>query len=155
MTASRQNRLFFGRAVALTGSSDAGASLIETIILGLLFLVPMIWALGVLSEMHRGALAATTAAREAGFEAGRTTTASDASRSAMTAVRQAFTNHGLDPSRATISVSSGYARGDAVEVHVGYPVTILQAPLLGRLAGPSIWIRAEHVARVDPYRSRP
>jgi hypothetical protein len=136
--------------------SDAGASLIETILLGLLFLVPVIWALGVFSEMHRGALAATAGAREAGFEIGRVTSPADASRAADMAVGQAFADHGLDASKVTVSLStSGLDRGEPVEVKVGYPVTIFQAPLLGRVAGPSIWIRAEHVTRVDPYRSRP
>ena len=136
--------------------AEAGASLIETILLGLLFLVPVIWALGVLSEMHRGALAATAGAREAGFEASRLTSPADASRAADVAVRRAFADHGLDPSKATVSMSSGgLGRGDPIEVEVAYPVTVLQAPILGRVAGPSVWIRADHIARVDPYRSRP
>jgi non-ribosomal peptide synthetase component F len=135
---------------------DDGASLIETILLGLLFLVPVIWALGVLSELHRSALAATAAAREGGFEAARATTSADASRSATVAIRRAFLDHGLDPANATIELSAaGLERGEAVEVEIGYPVSVLQAPVLGRVAGPSIWIRADHVARIDPYRSRP
>ncbi len=115
----------------------------------------MIWALGVLSEMHRAALAATAAARETGFEAGRMTTSAEASRSAAVTVRRAFADHGLDPAKATVEISSGFDRGDRVEVEVAYPVTVLQAPILGQIAGPSVWIRADHLARVDPYRSRP
>jgi hypothetical protein len=138
-----------------SAAPETGASLIETIILGLLFLVPVIWALGVLSEMHRGALAATAAAREAGFEASRTTSAAEASRSVTAAVQRAFADHGLDPAAATVELSSDFERGDPIEVEIGYPVDVLQAPILGRVAGPSIWIRADHVARVDPYRSRP
>jgi hypothetical protein len=136
--------------------SDTGASLIETIVLGLLFLVPMIWALSVLSELHRGALAATAGAREAGFEASRTTNNADAAQAADVAVRRAFLDHGLDPSRATVALaSSSLDRGATVEIEVGYPVAVMQAPILGRITTPSVWIRAEHVARVDPYRSRP
>jgi hypothetical protein len=140
----------------LPGRRDSGQSLIETIVLGLLFLVPVIWALGVLADLHRGALAATAAAREAGFEAARSTSQSEAASAARAAFARAFANHGLDPGLADLRLATpaGMERGSAVEVEVSYPVTVLQAPILGRIAGPSIWVRAAHVSRIDPYRSR-
>ena len=132
-----------------------GRSLIEAILLSLLLLVPMIWALGVLSNLHRGALAATAAAREAGFEAGRSASLNEANREVVEAVDQAFADHGLDAHDAEVEYSlAGLDRGGSVEVQVKYPVTVLQAPLLGRVAGPSIWVDASHVAIIDPYRSR-
>lgn len=72
------------------------------------------------------------------------------------AIAQAFSDHGLDPNDAVVdwSADSNLPRGEGVEVSVSYPVTVVQAPLLGRVAGPSIWVRARHIARIDPYRSR-
>jgi hypothetical protein len=138
------------------GARERGQALIEAILLGLLLLVPLIWTLGVLADVHRTALAATAAAREAGFEAARATGAPGAARAIDRAVAQAFADHGLDPDEARVRVvTNGLARGAPVEVEIAYPVTVLQAPLLGRVAGPSIIVRARHAARVDPYRSRP
>jgi hypothetical protein len=45
-------------------------------------------------------------------------------------------------------------RGGAVEVEVSLPVSVLQAPFLGRIAGPAIWVNARHVTRIDLFRSR-
>lgn len=136
---------------------EAGQALIETILLGLLLLVPVMWALGVLADIQRGALATTAAAREAGFEAARAPSRAAAARAIDSAVAQAFRNQGLDPSKASVRVSlaPGLARGTAIEIEVGMKVPVLQAPLLGEVAGPSIGVTARHVARVDPYRSRP
>lgn len=137
--------------------ASAGFALVETILLGLLLLVPLIWVLTVLADLHRTALAATAAVREAGFEAARSTDPAEAARAVERAVGEAFANQGLDPRVARVEIGgvSGLARGAPIEVEVSYPVTVLQAPLLGRVAGPSIWVRASHIARIDPYRSRP
>jgi len=137
--------------------SERGAALIETVLLGLILIVPLIWALGVLGALQRGALAATAAAREAGLDAARATDAASADRAVVAAVATAFRNQGLDPKEARVrwTVGSRFARGAAVEVEVRWPVTVLQAPLLGEVSGPSVWVEARHVARVDLYRSRP
>lgn len=136
---------------------DEGAALIEAILIGLLLLVPMMWALTVLSEIHRGALATTAAAREAGFEAARAPGRAAAARAVDRAVEQAFRDEGLDPETARVAVSfpGGLARGSAVEVEVGVRVPVLRAPLIGSVSGPSIAVTARHVTRVDLYRSRP
>jgi hypothetical protein len=131
--------------------------LVETILLGLLLLVPLIWVLTVLADIHRTALAATAAAREAGSEAARSTRSSSAHRAVDRAVAEAFANQGLDPENARVRITgaAGLARGSSIEIEIAYPVTVLQAPLLGRVAGPSIVVRARHTARIDPFRSRP
>ena len=135
---------------------EAGQALMETILLGLVMLVPLLWGLGVLADLHRAALAANAAARDAGVSAARSTELGEAASSVRASVDRAFTNHGLDPSDARVrwTSSSGLERGGAIEVQVSYPVSVLQAPLIGRVSGPSIWINARHVARVDPFRSR-
>lgn len=135
---------------------QGGQALIETILLGLLLLVPLIWALGVLSELHRGALAATSAAREAGTDAARSTNPRDAENAVVRAVRQAFEDQGLnaDLARVRLSGDDDLRRGEAIEIEVAYPVSVVQAPLLGRVSGPSVWVRARHIVRIDPFRSR-
>jgi hypothetical protein len=135
---------------------ERGQATIETLLLALLMLVPLVWALGVLADLHRGALATTAAAREAGFEAARASDAATAGSAIDEAVGRAFADHGLDPADAEVRWSgSRLERGAALEVQVGYAVTVTQAPLLGRIAGPSIHVHASHIARVDPFRSRP
>ncbi|MGH2753674.1 MAG: hypothetical protein ACRDLB_04510 [Actinomycetota bacterium] len=133
-----------------------GFALIETIVLGFVMLIPLMWLLGVLSDLQRGALAASAAAREAGAGAARAADPAEMDSVVATAVADAFRDHGLDPRRADVEVDlGGSARGAAVEVVVRYDVTVLQAPFIGPVGGPSIQVSAAHVARIDPYASRP
>lgn len=136
--------------------NERGSAMVETLLLALLLLVPLTWVLGVLSEVHRAALATTAAAREAAFDAARATAPSDAADRVDAAVASALVDHGLDPAGARAQWSGGgLERGALVELRVSYEVPVLQAPFVGSIAGPSIPVTATHVARVDPYRSRP
>ena len=136
--------------------AESGSALVESFLLGILLLIPLVWALGVLAELQKTALATAAAAREAGFEAARSEdgAAADAAVQAVTA--QAFTDHGLQARDARVrwSAQPGFPRGGTIEVLVRAPVTVFQAPLIGRVSGPAIWVQARHVARIDPYRSR-
>lgn len=138
-----------------TDREECGFALLEAIMLSLVLLFPIVWMLTVASEMHRGALAATAAVREAGNEAARSADRTSADLAVRRAVEEALTDHGLDASSARVRFSSDFRRGGAVEVQVSYPVTVLRAPLLGDVGGPVIWIRASHAARIDPFRSVP
>lgn len=133
-----------------------GAALIEMLLLGLLLLAPLIWAFTVLADLHRGALATASAAREAGTDAARSGSMAEAGRAVEEAVSRAFADHGLDPVEARVRWTSDSALrgGGAVEVEVSYAVTVLQAPFIGQVSGPSVWVNARHVARIDPFRSR-
>lgn len=135
--------------------SQRGQALIETLLLGLVMLAPLLWALGVLAELHRSALATTSAAREAGFEISRSADPLTARLAAEMAVATALKDHGLDPSEARLELSiTGLHRASPVQVVVSYPTRVLAAPFLGSLGGPSVWTHAKSVARVDPYRDR-
>ena len=134
---------------------EAGLATIETLLLGLLLCVPLVWGLSVLSSLHRAALAGAAAAREAGFDAARSATRAEAARRVDAAVASAFSDHGLDPAAARVEwTTEGLERGGAVEVRVSYATPVLQAPFIGSVAGPAVWVHASHVARIDPYRSR-
>jgi hypothetical protein len=140
----------------MRGGDERGQALIETILVGLILLIPIVWALGVLADLHRGALASNAAARDAGLAAARSTDLAGANAAVHAMVERAFEDHGLDPDDARVrwTASSGLERGGLVEIEVSYPVTVVQAPLIGRVAGPSIWINARHAGRIDPFRSR-
>lgn len=133
---------------------QTGAALIETVLLGLILLAPLMWLLTTLSQVQRGAFAAAAAAREAGFEAVRANSVAAADRGVRLAVQQAFEDHGLTATRARVRwTSTGFERGGRVEVEVSYPVPVLRAPAVGVITRPAIWVRARHLARIDPFRS--
>ena len=137
-------------------SDERGQALIESVLLGLLLIIPIVWGLMVLAEVHRAALATTSAAREAGFDAARSGDLTAADSSVERAVGLALTNHGLDAADSNIrwSAPDGLERGARVEVHVTYPVGVVRFPFFGEVTGPSILVRSTHVARVDPFASR-
>ena len=136
-------------------TSERGQSLIETLLLGLFLLVPLLWGLGVLADLHRTALATSSAVREAGFEAARASDLHDAREAADRAITRALLDHGVDPSKARVDWSlSNLRRGQPVQIVISYPVSVLAAPFIGKVTGPSVWIHAKTVARIDPYRSR-
>lgn len=140
----------------MRASAEGGQALIETLLVGLVLIVPIVWVLGVLADLHRGALASSAAAREAGFEAARSTTLGEAQAAAAEAVDQAFVDQGLSSERARVRMSaSALERGGVVQVEVGYPVKVMTMPLLPGAGGPVVWVNARHYARIDPYRSRP
>ena len=136
--------------------NQRGIALTEALLLGLVLLVPFLWLLGVLSDLQRGALASSAAAREAGAEAARSGDAQTVEQVVDRTVAEVFRDHGLDPGEAEVALrGGGGARGSAVEVIVRYEVTGLQIPFLGRVSGPSVRVTARHIARVDPFASRP
>ncbi|MFN2388129.1 MAG: hypothetical protein ABR575_00775 [Actinomycetota bacterium] len=136
--------------------AESGQAVIETLLMGLLLLVPLIWMIAVLADVHRAALATTAAAREAGADAVRSADLVLARRAVDVAVAHALDDHGFSPRSADVrlDVERDLARGSAVEVEVSIPVTVVKFPLLGSVSGPAVHVRARYVARVDPYRSR-
>lgn len=128
----------------------------ETILLGLLLLAPLIWLLAVLGAVHRATLATSAAAREAGWEVARSIDGQAARRAVSGAVGVALRDQALDPASARVETvwAPGLQRGTAVQIQVSYPVPVLSAPFLGAISKPVLWVEAIHVARIDPFRSR-
>ena len=135
---------------------ERGQALIESLLLGMLLIIPIVWVLMVLADVHRSALATTSAAREAGFDAARSSDLSSAAKSVERAAELALGNHGLDADESNVrwTAPDGLERGARIEVHVAYPVPVVRFPFLGEVSGPSVWVRSTHIARVDPFASR-
>ena len=131
---------------------DRGMALVETVLLALVLIVPLLWLLGMLDHVHRAALGATTAAREAGFALA---AAPDSSAQDLRGVvALGLRGQGLDPERAGVDISraDGTERGGTVRVQVRYRVPMLDIPVLADL--PGVWVRATHDVVIDRYRSR-
>lgn len=135
---------------------ESGHALIEVFLLGLVLLVPIIWLLTVFAELHSAALATSSAAREAGFEAARASDVISADGAIRTLVMQTVEDQGLDPDLVDIewSPAQGWQRGATIEVLITYTVPVFQAPFLGSISEPTIPVSAAHVATIDRYRSR-
>jgi hypothetical protein len=133
---------------------ETGLAIVESVVLGTVLLVPVIWLLTVLSSVHAAALGTNSAVREAGHLVSRTM--GEADRSEVEAVvAQALRNHGVeDVGRISLEASRGYARGSEVELSVSYDVPVFDAPFLKMSWGPSVTVVSRHTARIDPYRSR-
>ncbi len=132
-----------------------GMATLETLLLSLLLIVPLIWTLVLLATLHRTALAATSAVREAGAAAVRAGDRVAATTSARAAIEMALQDQDVDVGRARAEVVLGdLTRGGEVEVRISYPVRVFSLPFLGRVGGPAVWVRASHVAQLDRYRSR-
>jgi hypothetical protein len=136
-------------------AEQEGSALLEVIVVGLLLLMPLVWALTVLSDLHRASLAAAAAVNAAATDAARAPSREVAARAVETGVVGALADHGIDPGTADVTFrTSRWTRGGELLVGVGVPVPVTRAPFLGPLAGPNLWTRATGIRRIDPFRSR-
>jgi hypothetical protein len=129
---------------------ERGSALLEVILLGLVLIVPLVWLLGVLAQVHIAALATDAAAREIGWEL---TRGGDPMTGVERATISAFADHGLDPGVADVAWRGQVERGAKVRVTASYPVALASFPVLGNLSQPVFWVRATHDAHVAEYRS--
>lgn len=136
--------------------TEDGYAVLEAFLLGVILLLPLIWLLTVSGDVQRSALASASAVREAGLAVSRASAPAEARQHADSAVRRALSEQGLKGRAATVSLSwdGERGRGDLIEVRVEMPVRVLRVPFLRQAVGPAIWVKARHVARVEPYRSR-
>ncbi len=135
-------------------SDHKGIAVVESLLLGLILLIPVVWMLGVLSELHRSALAATAAVRDAGSQIASAGDVIEVEERISSAVVEAFRAHDLDPSLIRVSWSGVPERGATVEIRVSYPVEVFQMPFLDASVGPAIRIEAIHQAPMQRYLSR-
>jgi hypothetical protein len=146
--------------------SDAGAAVVELLVVALTLLVPLVYVMVVMADVQRAMLATSGAAREAGRVY---VTGSDrvtAERRAGAAYREVLASYGMRagdpraslrlragcPAEGTSGCAGGFGPGAEVEVVVTYRVLVARLPFLGSVAGPGITIGATHHTRVDRFR---
>jgi hypothetical protein len=145
---------------------EAGAAVVELLVVALTLLVPLVYAMVVMADVQRALLATSGAAREAGRVYVTGPDRGTAERRAGAAYREVLASYGMaagDP-RASLRLrarcppagasgcAGGFGPGAEVEVVVSYRVAVARLPFLGSVAGPGITIGATHHTRVDRYR---
>ncbi|RIK09169.1 MAG: pilus assembly protein TadE [Acidobacteria bacterium] len=131
--------------------SERGSSLVESLILGILLLLPVSFMVVEFGEIQRAAIGVSAASREAGraFVTSRTT--GEAESRARKAAGSVIAGHHLDSSRATVRIAGELKRGSEVRVEVAYRTPEVPVPLLGSI--PGLTLQSAHVEIVDRHRS--
>jgi hypothetical protein len=145
---------------------EAGAAVVELLVVALTLLVPLVYAMVVMADVQRAMLATSGAAREAGRVYVTGSDRATAERRAGAAYREVLASYGLRagdpraslrlragcPAEGASGCAGGFGPGAEVEVVVTYRVPVARLPFLGSVAGPGITIGATHHTRVDRYR---
>jgi hypothetical protein len=132
---------------------DQGAAVVEFVVLAVVVMVPLVYVILVVLQVHAGAYAVVTAAREAGrayVTADSTTTGSTRARAAA---KIALADQGFAEPTLRIRCADGpcLSPGSRVHVRVRTDISIPLTPYSdGRW---SIPVSAAHEAAVDTYRS--
>ncbi|NQU37542.1 MAG: pilus assembly protein [Actinobacteria bacterium] len=149
----------WGRTVLLrirgrlgASATDQGAAVVEFVVLAVVVMVPLVYVILVVLQVHAGTYAVVTAAREAGraYVSADSTTAGSAR--ARSAARVALADQGFEEPHLRIRCSDGpcLSPGSRVQVRVKTHITIPLTPYGdGRW---SIPVSAGHEVAVDSYR---
>jgi hypothetical protein len=125
---------------------------VEFVVLAVAVMVPLVYAVLVIGNVHSATYAVVTAAREAGRAYVTSDSTSNAAARARTAARLALSDQGFTEPRLVVTCHDGacLTPGSSVTVEVRTEVAI---PLLPYGDGRSIIpVSAVHEARVDTYR---
>lgn len=131
--------------------AEQGSSLIESLILGILILLPIAFMVVEFGEIQRASIGVSAASREAGRAFVTSRSAGEAESRARAAANSVMSIHRLDPSRTTVSIAGELKRGTEVRVEVTYRTPKVPVPLLGAI--PAMTLRSAHVEMVDRHRS--
>lgn len=131
--------------------SDEGSSMIESLLLTVLMILPLAFAVVAFGSLQRAAIAVNSAAREAGRAFTTSSDPGDAAGRATRAANSVLRSHGLSPGASWVNVEGSLVRGGVVRVEVRYRSRVIEIPLLTDL-GP-VEIRSTHVEVVDRHRS--
>ena len=131
---------------------SGGFVAIEWVAAMAVLLLPVVVLVGSLPVWAERRHTATIAAREATRVLVREWPAGDPAHAVLVA-RVVAIDHGLDPADVDVNVvSTGNARGDAIEVRVSVRMPSLPLPAANRVGA---WTyTARDIRRVDDYRSR-
>ena len=133
------------------GPGERGSAMVETaLVLPLVLAV----AFGVVAagRATHAQVSVAAAAREAGRALASAPSAPQGLAAARARAGAAASGHGLDPARLQLTLAPGsFARGGTVRARASYRVALADLPLLGLV---ELTVRADHVERVERYRSR-
>lgn len=133
-------------------SSDQGAAVVEFVVLAVVVMVPLVYVILVVLQVHAGTYAVVTAAREAGRAYVSADSTSAGSARARTAAKVALADQGFAEPHVAIRCAGGpcLSPGSRVQVRVATTITIPLTPYGdGRW---SIPVSAGHEVAVDSYR---
>lgn len=139
---------------------DRGSAVVEFCFLAVLMLVPLVYLVVVLGRVQAGAMAAETAAREAGRAFVTGPDDDTAARRARSAAAIAFADHGFDdPGAGTVQLTCEAVpclTPDARVAAAAEVVVLLPGvpAVLDRVIPTRIEVSARHVVPVDRFRPR-
>lgn len=137
-------------------AADDGAAVVEFVVLTILVLVPLSYAMIVISSLHSATYGVVTAAREAGRAYVTADSTNEAGRRARAAAALAMTDQGLSAPTVNIRCIGGpcLTPGSRVHIEIVAQVSVPLVPGRNRnLGGGSIPVKAAHDTVVDTYRS--
>jgi Flp pilus assembly protein TadG len=137
--------------------SDGGTALVEFFWLGVLLLVPLVYAILFAFDLQRASFAVTEATRSAGraFVTTPDADVADASARAVAAAEMTFADHGVAASTYTIDApecrdSGCFAAGGTVRITVHVKVQLPLLPTFG-IAGGVVPVTGIHDEVFDSY----
>jgi hypothetical protein len=144
---------------------ERGAAVIEFLLVFVALVVPLVYAIAVMAEVQRAALAVSSAAREIGRVYVTAPTRAEADARMERAYGEVMGNFGYSAGdgRAEVEVhtacpasavgcAGGFGPGAEVSVRVTYRVPVARLPFLGAISGPDLPVGATHHTRVARYR---
>ena len=136
---------------------EQGSAIVETVWLGILLLVPLVYVVLSVFEVQRGAFATTTAARSAARAYALAPDDASGARAATAAARQAFDDQGMEGVGVAVQVSCEpvadcHSGTSLITVRIDADVTL---PLLPELLGssrPAFALDATHTVPIGQYQ---
>ncbi|MFB9312897.1 hypothetical protein [Nocardioides plantarum] len=136
---------------------ERGSAIVETVWLGILLLVPLVYVVLSVFEVQRGAFATTTAARSAARAYALAPDDASGTTAARAAARQAFDDQGLEGTSVTVQVTCApyadcHSGTSMITVRIDADVTL---PLLPDMLGgsrPSFALDATHTVPIGQYQ---
>lgn len=125
--------------------------MIESLLLGLMMILPLAFAVVYFAQLQREAIAVNSASREAVRAYVTAPNAMEGAARARAAADGAIRGGSLDPARSTLVVDGPLTRGAPVRATVRYRSESSEIPLISTL-GP-VEISATHTEIVDRHRS--
>lgn len=137
---------------------ERGGAIVETVWLGILLLVPLVWVVVSVFDVQRGAFATTTAARSAARAFALAPTDAAGQRAAEAAARQALADQGVRDVPVEVEVSCTpyptqcHSGTSVITVRVATRVTLPLVPDVLGGGRPSFALDAAHTVPIGQYQ---